>query len=278
MSIKSHCYEFLLSHAIFQKGFSTGVVAAILFSMGLPLDELWKWALKVQAVFFWNGIRCQQSTLNYGVRPKPLAELHYSREGSPCCMACIEGLASDQLDEVIASFSDVGTVHKAYGMLPEWWIVSGMPQDLLEFHKFLQVRVKDTKWRYIPSTIAAHSPLLSFAARSAPQDVLRLGLKLKGEDMKIPVWSTDTGKDIRASENILIDAMRGYLTCPAVWWNQITPLFTPNRITHVLDFGPEAGVASLTEKLVTGSDIQVFRCSATLGRRRLFKELLPALE
>ena len=259
-------------------GFSTGVVAAVLFSMGLPLAELWPLAIKVQAMFFWQGVRCQQSTLNQGVRAELSAELYYSREGSPSCMASIDGLTSHELDEMIASFSDTGTVHRAYGLLPEWWVVSGMPEDLGAFNRFLGARGKEITWRYIPSTIAAHSPFLSYAFRSSPLDALRIGLKLRGEDLKIPVWSTDGGTDLRASEDVLTDSMRGYLTRPATWRSQIAPLLTPNRITHVLDFGPGAGVASLTENHLAGSDIKVIRCSSTLGRKKLFEEVLPVLD
>jgi len=66
--------------------------------------------------------------------------------------------------------------------------------------------------------------------------------------MKIPVWSSDTGTDLRDSENVIGDAMRGCLTRTAVWWDQTRPVLVPNRITHVLDFGPGAGVASLTQR------------------------------
>ncbi len=269
--------ERLLRHTDSATGFSTGVVAAILFSMGLPLEELWRRAIRVQAVCFWQGIRCQQSTLKHGVRHRLSAELHYSPEGSPSCMASVDGLGSGRLDELIASFSDRGTVHKAYGMRPDFWVVSGVPEDLLSFKEFLQAHAKETVWRYIPSTIPAHSPLLSYASRSTPLDAFRLGLKFTGEDMKIPVWSTDTGADLRGSKNVLGDAMRGYLTRPAMWWDQIRPVLAQGRITHVLDFGPGAGVASLTQSLVAGSDTQVLRCSATLGRRRLLQEVLPLL-
>lgn len=270
--------ETLLRRTHSATGFSTGILAAILFAMGLPLEELWQRALKVQALLFWQGVRCQQSVLKHGVRPKLLAELYYSREGSPSCMASIEGLSNLHLDEAIASFSDFGTVHKAYGMRPEWWVVSGMPEDLIKFNEFLRSRGNNVVWKYIPSTIAAHSPFLSYACRASPLDASRIGLKFRGEDMRIPVWSTDKGTDLRASENVLGEAMRGYLIRPAIWWNQITPVLAPSHITHVLDFGPGAGVASLTESSLSGSDTQVIRCSATLGRKRLFEEVLPALD
>lgn len=269
--------ERLLRHTHSATGFSTGVVAAVLASMGLPIDELCGRALHVQAMFFWQGIRCQQSTLKQGARPRLAAELHYSAEGSPSCMASIEGLTSGRLDELIASFSDAGAVHRAYGMRPDWWIVAGMPEALLSFREFLRSRAGEPLWRYIPSTIPAHSPLLSYAFRSSPLDAQRIGMRLWKEDMKMPVWSTDGGMDLGTSENVLTDAMRGYLTRPGIWWEQIRPVLAPGHITHVLDFGPGAGTASLTQSHLAGSGIQVLRCSATLGRRRLLQEVAPLL-
>jgi malonyl CoA-acyl carrier protein transacylase len=269
--------ERLIRHTHSATGFSTGVVAAVLVSMGLPIDELCRLALQVQAMFFWQGIRCQQSMLRQGVRPTLAAGLLYSAEGSPSCMASIERLASGRLDEVIASFSDREAVHKAYGMRPDWWVVSGMPEALLRFREFLRPRAGETAWRYIPSTIPAHSPLLSYAFRSSPLDAQRIGLRFRKEDMKMPVWSTDGGMDLSTSENVLTDAMRGYLTRPGIWWDQIRPVLEPGCITHVLDFGPGAGTASLTQSHLAGSGIQVLRCSATLGRRRLLEEVAPLL-
>jgi malonyl CoA-acyl carrier protein transacylase len=152
-----------------------------------------------------------------------------------------------------------------------------MPEALLSFREFLRSRAGQTVWRYIPSTIPAHSPLLSYAFRSSPLDAQRIGLRLRKEDMKMPVWSTDGGADLSSSENVLVDAMRGYLTRPGTWWDQIRPVLTPGCISHVLDFGPGAGTASLTQSHLAGSAIQVLRCSATLGRRRLLQEVAPLL-
>ena len=270
--------DLLLRHTHSVTGFSTGVVSAILASMGLPLDDLWKWAIKVQAMFFWQGVRCQQCTLNFGERPTLEEKISESTEGSPSCMASINGLSRDRLDEFIDAFSEHGTVYPAYELLPERWIVSGMPGDLIEFNTFIKKRVKEITWKYTSSTIGAHSPFLSYALEISPLDAKHTGLAFSGDKMKIPVWSNDTGTDLRISEDIILDVMRAYFTCPAIWRRQIAPLYPPTRITHVLDFGPGTGVASLTENHIAGSGIPVIRCALPLGRKLLFKEILPALD
>ncbi len=269
--------EKLLLHTRSITGFSTGIVAAILCSMGLPLDDLWKQAIKVQSMFLWQGVRTQQSILQYNVRPKLEAELDATPEGCLSCMASIADLERDRLEETIDAFSGSGDVYLAYELLQDRCIVSGLPEDLSEFKTFLKTREKDATWRYIPSTIAAHSPYLAYALESTPMDAGRIGLKLNGDDMKIPVLSNSKGVDLRKSNNVIMDVMRAYFVNTAEWRSQIAPLAESNHITHVLDFGPGTGVASLTETHIAGSNIPVIRCSLPLGRKMLFDDIMKNL-
>jgi len=270
--------EKLLPNTHSMTGFSTGVVAAILCSMGLPPDKLQKLAIKVLAMFFWQGIRTQQCTLKLGVRPKLVLEQLNSTEETPSCMANITGLTGDRLEELINSFSNYGIVYPAYELLPDRWVISGMPDVLVEFNKFLNERIDGVGWKYNLSTIAAHSPFLSDALESTPLDVEQLDFNLNAEEMKVPVWSNDTGTDIRISKDVLYDVMKAYFIRPGVWRKQIAPLFPPTSITHVLDFGPGSGMASLTQSHIKESGIQVIRCALPNGRKKLFEEVLPALD
>ncbi|MFC1924567.1 hypothetical protein ACFLXA_04315 [Chloroflexota bacterium] len=270
--------EKLLLNTHSMTGFSTGVVAAILCSMGLPLDELQKLAIKVLSMFFWQGIRTQQCILKLGIRPKLVPGQFNSTEETPSCMANISGLTRDRLEELINSFSSYGIVYPAYELLPDRWVVSGMPDVLVEFNKFLYERIDGVGWKYNLSTIAAHSPFLSDALESTPLDVEQLDFDFNTEEMKVPVWSNDTGTDLRISKDVLYDVMQAYFIRPGVWRKQIAPLFPPTCITHVLDFGPGSGMASLTQSHIKESGIQVIRCALPNGRKKLFEEVLPALD
>lgn len=267
----------LLKHTHSATGFSTGVVAAVLVSMGKDLDTLMKHALKVQAMFFWQGVRCQQSILRFGVRARLDEQQMNSSEGNPSCMASINNMPYDSLMNQIHLFSDYGTVHPAYELLPDRWIVAGLPEALSAFNMFLKMKIQDLEFRFIPSTIAAHCPFLNYALETSPEDARKVGLNLVKEAMSIPVWSNDGGKDLSRSESIVYEIMRAYFTRPAYWKDQILPLRSDSGIKYVLDFGPGPGVASLTENLVSGSDIQVIRCTVPLGRKRLFSEIVPSL-
>ena len=193
-------------------------------------------------------------------------------------MANITGLTRRRLEDTIDAFSGSGTVYPAYELLPGRWIVAGLPEALIEFGRFLKERVKKATWKYIPSTIAAHCPYLSYALETCPSDAARVGAEFRGEEMKIPVWSNDTGSDLRTSENIVLEVMRAYFIRPGIWRLQTAPLFQPTDITYVLDFGPGTGVASLTESYTANSGIQVIRCAVPLGRRKLMEEAFRATD
>ena len=258
-------------------GFSTGIVAAILASMGLPFDELCKLSIRVQAMFFWQGVRCQQSMLEHGASPKLVPELLSAASGSPSCMANITGLTRRRLEDAIDAFSGSGVIYPAYELLPGRWIVAGLPEAMAAFGEFLKERANSATWRYTPSTIAAHCPYLSYALETCPSDAARVGVEFRAEEMKIPVWSNDSGSDLRTREIIVLDVMRAYFTRHGMWRLQTAPLFQPTNITYVLDFGPGTGVASLTESYTSDNGIQVIRCAVPLGRRRLAEEVLPAI-
>ncbi len=271
--------EKLLRHTHSTTGFSTGVVASLLFSLGLPMDELFNVALKVQAMFFWQGVRCQESMLEYGSKLELDMSLYKSEEGSPSCMATVTNVLRRQLDELIAAFSEKnGKVYLAYELYPGRYTVSGLPEDLAEFGKFLKDHKDSASLRFVPSTIGAHSPFLSYALEKSPADIQRIGLEFRTQDLKIPVWSNNMGTDLRESDNIMQDVITSYFVLPGTWRKQILPLVPPSNINYVLDFGPGSGVASLTWKHISNTNIQVINCSMPIGRKMFFDEVLPILE
>ncbi|MBU0992600.1 MAG: hypothetical protein KJ737_08915 [Proteobacteria bacterium] len=269
--------KLLLGHTHSVTGFSTGIVAAILVSMGLGLNDLWHMAIKVQAMFFWQGIRTQQSMLTFGVNPKLDGELYNSPEGCPSAMASINNLTRGRLDKAIELFSGEGAIYVAYELFPGRFIVSGLPHHLERFHAFLKTQGNDVAWRYIPSTIGAHSPFLGPSLGWSPTDADILGVRFNGPDMKLPVWSNDTGDDLRKFPNIMHEVIRAYYISTGVWRKQIHPLLPPTRIKYVLDFGPGTGVASLTENHTSRVGIKIIRCTLPIGKKQLLEEVMPSL-
>lgn len=271
--------DLLLANTHSATGFSTGIVASVLVSMGLSYDNFVKKALKVQAMFVWQGIRCQESMLTFGVNPKLDSQLLDTAEGCPSCMASVSGLPRSVLDEAIMLFSETGSVYPAYELFPGRWILAGLPEKLADFRIFIKERHPSNSiiWKFIPSTIGAHSPFLAHAFDTSPEDARALGLSFSGSEMKIPVWSNDKGEDLRQLNPVIDEIMRAYFLHPAFFRRQIKPVLPPAQIRYVLDFGPGTGVATLTENHSSNSGIQVVRCSIPLGRKILFEQVLPGL-
>ncbi len=269
--------KILLDNTHSATGFSTGVVAAIVTSVGDTIETVKEVGLKVLAMFFWQGIRCQQSMYKFGVDGILQTDLLDKREGSPSCMAAIGNLKRDRLQSYMNEFADYGVIHLAYGLVSDRNIIAGLPQNLIAFHLFLKDKEPRASWRYTTSTIAAHSPFLRYSLELSPKDAERIGLRFNSADMRIPVWSNDTGQDIRDCKNIVWEVMRAYFTRPAFWNNQIKPLLTPGDIAYVIDFGPGTGVAILTKGYIKGSGNQVIRCVTPLGRKKLIEEIMPSL-
>ncbi len=271
----------LLRHTHSATGFSSGIMAAALCSLNLSLDELCRRALQLQSLFVWAGIRVQQCTSEHQTGPGAQSGLHGANAGgsgwkATSCMATISGLTRHRLAKHISCFAGPA-VTLAYKLSPSQSVIAGMPDDLAAFRTFLREQAERFSWRYVPSTTAAHSPYHSRALATTTKDAGRLGLQLRGEDMQVPVWSVGTGHDLRSSASALSAAVRGYLLDTGDWRKQIAPVVETQQISHVLDFGPGTGIASLTEHHADGSGATVIRCSLPLGRSILRQQVLPSL-
>jgi malonyl CoA-acyl carrier protein transacylase len=230
-------------------------------------------------MFFWQGVRCQESMLKYNLKMELDMSQYKSEKGSPSCMATVSNVLRRQLDELIAAFSEkYGNVYLAYELHPGRYTVAGLPDDLAAFSNFLKEHKDTATLRFVPSTIGAHSPFLSYALEKSPEDIQRIGLDFLKQDIKIPVWSNNMGVDLRESDNIMQDVITSYFVLPGAWRKQILPLVPPSNINYVLDFGPGSGVASLTWKHISNSNIQVINCSTPIGRKKFFDEILPSLK
>jgi fatty acid synthase subunit beta len=267
----------LLRHTHCATGFSTGIVAAALSSMDLSLDQLQRRALRVQALFFWAGIRVQECTLKRGVRPELRELLDETDLGSPSCMARIDGPSRHHLEEKLRESSGDGLVSVGYVLAPARCVIAGMPADLAAFHEFLAAGREPFTWRYILSTTPAHSPYHEDALEPTLADARRLGLDLDAREMKVPVLSVTEGKDLRESADLLRALLRGYLVDLGFWRRQIAPLFGGHGITDVLDLGPGTGIAGLTASHLGKAKVRVIRCAVPVGRDTFLRELQPAL-
>ena len=260
-----------LVHSV--SGFSTGIMASVLTALDLSKNDLWKRAIDMQKMFFWQGLRCQESMDKLAVRLELDEELHNTAEGSPSCMASVAKIPCSKLEAALSDFEEKSSVYLAYKLTPLRSIVSGRPEALRGFRDLLLSREPKAQWRYVPSTIAAHSPFLAHAFETTPEDARRVGLSLSGEEMVRPVLASNGKGDLRESEDIVSDIMHAYFLETGHWRAQIEPLFKEEGITEVLDFGPGSGVAGLSEMMLARKGTKVRRCSIAFERKMLVQEL-----
>jgi malonyl CoA-acyl carrier protein transacylase len=263
--------RWLQAHTVGTTGFSTGIVAALVSSLDLPKPQLWDKAVRVAAMFFWQGIRSQDAMRQRGVHPRLDAALHESERGCPSAMARLTGVTRSRIDALLTAWGNEGRLHVAYVLNPTACIVSGSPEHLEQFSVTVAQAEPELTWRYVNSTIAAHSPYMQFVYDTVPGDAAALGLTFDRSELAVPVTSNRTGADLRESDDIIRAFLQGYALDTGYWGKQLGPCFSGQGATHVLDFGPGTGMASLSETYVARRGIEVIRLALPLGRMQLRK-------
>ncbi|KAF9311477.1 3-oxoacyl-[acyl-carrier-protein] synthase [Podila horticola] len=130
---------------------------------------------------------------------------------------------------------------------------------------FSQRKVKFSS-RFLPITAPFHSSYLDGVSTLVAEDITRYDLAFDHTKMTVPVFSTDSGKDISGSATITMDLVDQICSLP-VHWEKATAM---TELTHVIDFGPggSSGVGSLTARNKDGTGVQVILAGATEGVNR----------
>lgn len=263
--------RWLQAHTVGTTGFSTGIVAALVSSLDLPKDQLWDRAVRVAAMFFWQGIRSQDAMRQHGVHPRLDAVLHDTDRGCPSAMARLTGVPRSRVEALLEAWGNAGRLHVGYVLTPTACILSGSPDDLELFSAWVAEAEPEITWRYVNSTIAAHSPYMQFVYDTVPGDAAALGLTFDARELVIPVTSNGSGADLRESDDIIRAFLKGYALDTGYWGRQLSPCFLGQGATHVIDFGPGTGMASLSETYLARRGVEVIRMALPLGRMQLRK-------
>ncbi|KAI9736207.1 MAG: beta subunit of fatty acid synthetase [Cirrosporium novae-zelandiae] len=256
-------------------GHSQGIVTAAAIATADSWESFEKASRKALTMLFWIGSRSQQAYPKTSIAPVILQDSLEHGEGVPTPMLSIRDLSVKAVNEHI----DATNQH-----LPEGrhiaislhnsarnFVVTGPPLSLYGLNQRLrkvkaptgldQNRIPFTERkvrfvnRFLPITAPFHSPYLQPAYTHVIED---LGdMKIAAKDLLVPVYDTNTGKDIRDSgkDNVVPDLVR-MITHDLVHWEQATEF--PNA-THVLDFGPGgiSGLGVLTNRNKDGTGVRV---------------------
>jgi fatty acid synthase subunit beta len=266
-------------------GHSQGVITAAAIAIASSWDSFEKVSHDALTILFWIGCRSQQTYPRTSLAPSVLQDSMNEGEGHPSPMLSIRDLTLSQVQRHIEATNThlpvdrhihVSLINGARNV-----VVTGPPQSLHGLNLSLrkvkaptgldQNRVPFTERkqrfvnRFLPISAPFHSPYLEDAAPIIEEDLKNIQSFTK-TSLKIPVYDTHTGKDLRksAAGPSIISELVHMITKLPVHWEKATVF--PD-VTHVLDFGPGgiSGLGVLTHRNKDGKGVRVILAGAVEG-------------
>ncbi|KAF0719350.1 hypothetical protein As57867_001093, partial [Aphanomyces stellatus] len=246
-------------------GHSQGVVAAVLLAAAATHDDLLSLGLTFVRYMFLHGVRAQTT---YGA---------VSKAGDISPMLLVRGLPEAALRKAVAGTNaklrlqdaralQVSLVNDTAAM-----VVTGQPDVLALLKQTLekvsaspdesQARIPFSKRKPViaftplATSVAFHHTGLVPAQAAIEADLARLGLTVPGRTLQFAVIGTnDDAINLQTygDKDVLPDIVKMQLSESVNWPATTRAMHATANITHVLDFGPARGVASLTGKALEG--------------------------
>ncbi|KAF5649396.1 fatty acid synthase subunit beta [Fusarium sp. NRRL 52700] len=251
-------------------GHSQGIIAAATVAAMDSSASFHELSLQAMAVSFSMGARIHQS---YGphVLPRLITEACLA-EGQqiPTPMLSVRGMSREALTTTVEDLNKMlprTRVPMEVGLRnsDSNYVVTGDPMSLrgLCTHFDRKKKALDIVCQFLPAAAPYHNSYLSVAASRAIKDCQEL--IIRGCDLKMPVFSTVDGSDLRNKEraNIVPDLIQ-MVCCQVVNWP--AALNMPDA-THILDFGPGGaqGVGVLANNLKAGQGVRVVHATVLNG-------------
>ncbi|KAG0084606.1 3-oxoacyl-[acyl-carrier-protein] synthase [Podila epicladia] len=267
-------------------GHSQGIISSVVISASATFEDFFTNSRKALGLLFWIGTRSQQVYPQTTLNPAILQDSLSNNEGNPTPMLVVNSLRASEVQKYVEATNlhlpEDRKIKIALINGPRSSICTGPPQSLyglnLALRKlkaptgleqgrvpFSQRKVKFSS-RFLPITAPFHSSYLDGVSTLVAEDITRYDLAFDHTKMTVPVFSTDSGKDISGSATVTMDLVDQICSLP-VHWEKATAMA---GLTHVIDFGPggSSGVGSLTARNKDGTGVQVILAGATEGVNR----------
>jgi len=244
-------------------GHSQGIMPAVLVAMGLEGDRFEAAFDQMVRYFLWQGIRMQQAYPVVNPDPALVAESLKAGWGRPTPMAALTGFTEEEARPDKQLFLS----------LVNGWrrlVFSGPPEELFAFRKRLGGSKKKFVWEFLAVSGPYHSPHMQKGLKPFEEDLKRLKIRFSSSDLKLPVYATDDGRDLRKRPDLMKDLLEmQFLT--GVRWDLCTKTASRKEdVTHILDFGPGEIASTLTFLNREGEGVVVIPCATQKGRDLLF--------
>ncbi|KAG0051013.1 beta subunit of fatty acid synthetase, partial [Linnemannia elongata] len=235
-------------------GHSQGIISSVVISSSATFDDFLINSRKALGLLFWIGTRSQEVYPQTTLNPAILQDSLSNNEGNPTPMLVVNSLRASEVQKYVEATNrhlpEDRKIKIALINGPRSSICTGPPQSLyglnLALRKlkaptgleqgrvpFSQRKVKFSS-RFLPITAPFHSSYLDGVAALVEKDIASYDLSFDANAMTIPVFSTDSGKDIAGSPTITMDLVNQICSLP-VHWEKATAMA---GLTHVIDFGP----------------------------------------
>ncbi|KAI6464273.1 hypothetical protein MCOR17_005403 [Pyricularia oryzae] len=266
---------------------ATGHSQGIVLAAATAAADTWKeWPTivkKTLTILFWIGARSQQTFPRTSITPSILQDSVDNGEGIPTPMLSIRDLPQAEVQKHIDKTNEYlpADRHISISLInsPRNMVVTGPPISLyglnLQLRKvkaptgldqnripYTQRKVRFVN-RFLPITAPFHSKYLAEATSMIDNDLQYTHFEVK--DLKIPVFDTHTGKDIREEvKGNIVPTLIRLITRDPVHWEKATVF--PGA-THVLDFGPGgiSGLGILTSRNKDGTGVRVILAGSVAG-------------
>ena len=265
----------LRSHLSGSTGHSQGLAIALAISEADSWESYFTVMKKTISLMFFIGVRCFQTYPNTSVPPTIVEDSKEHGEGNPTPMLSVTNLTQDK----VQAFVDKTNSH-----LPEEkhifislvngvrnFVVSGPPQSLYGLNLALraakatagldQARIPYSERklkisnRFLPVAAPFHCQLMIPAHGLVVKDLKESGLAYNNKDIKIAVYDTFSGDDLReCTENTTERIVDCIIRLPVMWVTS-----TKFQSTHILDFGPggASGLGILTHRNKEGTGVRI---------------------
>ncbi|KAI8824957.1 uncharacterized protein EV422DRAFT_605412 [Fimicolochytrium jonesii] len=256
-------------------GHSQGIVSSVVISASETEKEFFENTQKALALLYWLGVRSQRACPVITLNPRILQDSLAHQEGVPTPMLAVNGvrysevqkhadatnsfLPADrriQLSLINGSRSTIftGPSQSLYGLnvsLRKLKAEAGQDQSRIPHS---QRKVKFLS-KFLPVAVPFHSEYLKGVPQALAKDIEAHSLNFDVKKLRIPVYHTNTGEDLRNDADVTGSLVRQICLEP-VHWEKAT---SKKDITHILDFGPggASGIGMLTHRNMEGTGVQV---------------------
>ncbi|RAL11875.1 sterigmatocystin biosynthesis fatty acid synthase subunit beta [Aspergillus homomorphus CBS 101889] len=263
-------------------GHSQGLLVSAVIAMSDSWDSFYENSGLAVEALFWLGWECHRGAPRTPASAANSASGYADECNMPSYMLSVRGVKRGRLESIIAQMNRVlpvgGEVHLALINALDQFVVAGPSTSLVHLHSYLTEVVGSNKdqsrvpfssrkpWihsSFLPISTSFHTPVLTEAADALKNRFFKH--KIVAEDLKIPVYHTHTGQDLRESRgNILHTIFDAIARELCDWPSALTgsshlrnSMHTPSHII-VFDRG---GLGLLVKKVQEGRGIRVIQAS-----------------